>query len=219
MHRIIEINNHTEWLQERHQGIGGSDVAAILGKNPYKTNLELWREKTGRSKPQDISSKPCVMYGKRAEDYLRELFILDYPQYAVTHEPYNIHINITFPFVCGTFDGILVDKTTNEKGLLEIKTTEIRNFSDWQKWDNQVPENYFCQILHYMAIDEEFKYAKLKAQIKYFDKNDEPVLTTKHYHFKREDYQDDINYLIEKEAEFWDYVLKDKEPPLILPEL
>ena len=26
-----------EWLEERRKGIGGSDVAALLGLNPYKT--------------------------------------------------------------------------------------------------------------------------------------------------------------------------------------
>lgn len=219
MHKIIEINNATDWLKQRHQGIGGSDAAAILGKNPYKTNLDLWREKTGRKKADDVSNVEAVKYGKNAEEPLRQLFILDYPQYEVVHEPYNIHIHLVNSFMCGSFDGTLIDKATQEKGILEIKTTEIRQAKDWQKWDNQVPENYFCQILHYMAIDEEFKFAKLKAQIKHFDKNEEPVLTTKHYHFKRDDYKADIEFLIEKEAEFWDYVQKDKEPPLILPEL
>jgi len=38
-----------EWLKERTKGIGGSDVATILGLNPYKTPLQLWEEKTGRS--------------------------------------------------------------------------------------------------------------------------------------------------------------------------
>lgn len=34
-----------EWLKERTKGIGGSDVATILGLNPYKTPLQLWEEK------------------------------------------------------------------------------------------------------------------------------------------------------------------------------
>ena len=32
-------------------------------------------------------------------------------------------------------------------------------------------------------------------------------------------YEVDINYLLEKEAEFWWYIENDKEPPLILPEI
>ena len=38
------------WLQERSKGIGGSDVATVLGLNPYKTPLSLWEEKTGKTK-------------------------------------------------------------------------------------------------------------------------------------------------------------------------
>ncbi len=40
--------NKEEWLEERKNGIGGSDAATILGLNPYKTNIDLWEEKTGR---------------------------------------------------------------------------------------------------------------------------------------------------------------------------
>ena len=37
-----------EWLAVRKQGIGSSDAAAAVGLNPYKSQLELWLEKTGR---------------------------------------------------------------------------------------------------------------------------------------------------------------------------
>ena len=37
-----------DWLQIRKQGIGSSDAAAAVGLNPYKSQLELWMEKTGR---------------------------------------------------------------------------------------------------------------------------------------------------------------------------
>jgi len=36
------------WLQVRQGGIGSSDAAAALGLNPYKSQLQLWMEKTGR---------------------------------------------------------------------------------------------------------------------------------------------------------------------------
>lgn len=67
MGRII-IDNAEEWHKKRAtQGIGGSDAACIIGKNPYKSNLTLWQEKTGKIKPEDISDKPAVKYGKEAE--------------------------------------------------------------------------------------------------------------------------------------------------------
>ena len=52
-----------DWLKARQGRIGGSDAAAILGMNPYKTNVQLWEEKTGRRQHEDISEKPYVKYG------------------------------------------------------------------------------------------------------------------------------------------------------------
>ena len=51
-----------DWLAVRKQGIGSSDAAAAVGLNPYKSQLELWLEKTGRDTslpkldPQDEES-------------------------------------------------------------------------------------------------------------------------------------------------------------------
>src|SRR4051812_40438536 len=39
-----------KWLAVRQQGIGSSDAAAAVGLNPYKSQLELWLEKTGQAK-------------------------------------------------------------------------------------------------------------------------------------------------------------------------
>ena len=37
-----------DWLNVRKSGIGSSDAGAAVGLNPYKSQLELWMEKTGR---------------------------------------------------------------------------------------------------------------------------------------------------------------------------
>ena len=36
-----------EWLQLRRKGIGGLDASVIMGKNSYRSILQLWVEKTG----------------------------------------------------------------------------------------------------------------------------------------------------------------------------
>lgn len=38
-----------EWLDWRRRGLGGSDAPIIMGVSPWKTPLELWKEKTGRA--------------------------------------------------------------------------------------------------------------------------------------------------------------------------
>ena len=55
----IQFDSFDSWLNARH-GIGGSDASAVLGLNPYKTNIELYLEKTGQRMAPDISDKDYV---------------------------------------------------------------------------------------------------------------------------------------------------------------
>ena len=74
----IELNHGSpEWLTFRKTGIGGSDAAAILGMSPFKSNIEVWEEKVGLRESDDISDKPQVAYGTKAEDLLVQLYALD----------------------------------------------------------------------------------------------------------------------------------------------
>lgn len=43
-----EIKTHAEWLQAQLKGIGASEASAIVGQNPYMSNVDLWRIKVGR---------------------------------------------------------------------------------------------------------------------------------------------------------------------------
>lgn len=207
-----------EWLEERKKGIGGSDASAIIGMNPYKTNIELWEEKTGKKEAEDISEKEYVKYGTYAEEYLRELFKLDFPEYDVRHEENTIIKHPIYPFLFASLDGQLVNKETGEKGILEIKTTNILQSIQKEKWKNSVPQNYYIQVLHYLNVTG-YTFAILKAQLKY-DYSGDIRLETKHYMIKKEEVDEDIKYLQEKEIEFWTkYIEKNIRPPLILPNL
>lgn len=207
-----------EWLEERKKGIGGSDAATILGLNPYKSNIDLWEEKTGRKEAEDISEKPYVQYGTNAEDLLRELFKLDFPQYEVKHEENTIIKHPKYDFLFASLDGTLVNKETGEMGVLEIKTTNILQSMQKEKWKDRIPDNYFCQVLHYLNVTG-YSFAVLKAQLK-FNYDGNIVLHTRHYYIDRKDVEQDIKLLEKKEIEFWnEYVIKDKKPNLLLPEI
>lgn len=91
--RMLIFPTRDEWLKGRGHTIGGSDASATVGMNPYKTNEQLWLEKTGQAVPEDISDKPYVKYGQEAEPLLRELFKLDFPQYEVFYEENNLFLN------------------------------------------------------------------------------------------------------------------------------
>ncbi len=216
MVEMIILKDHEEWLANRDR-IGGSDASSILGMNPYKTNIELWQIKTGQLIPEDISEKPYVKYGTQAEMHLRGLFRLDFPQYEVEYAENNMWINDKYPFAHASLDGWLIEKETGRKGILEIKTTNILQSMQKEKWKDCIPDNYYIQILHYLMVTE-FDFAILKAQLKYeFD--GDIYLQTKHYKIERAEVEEDIKYLESSEKKFWKNVQDKRRPDLILPNI
>lgn len=61
-------------------------------------------------------------------------------------------------------------------------------------------------------------FCVLKGQLK-SEFNGEVYLQTKHYKIERTEAQEDINYLMQKGSEFWQYVRTRKQPALVLPEI
>lgn len=210
------LPNREDWLKHRTK-IGGSDASAILGKNPYKTNVELWKDKAFHLMPEDISDKPYVKYGTEAEKYLRELFKMDYPQYEMFYEENNMWTNDAYPFAHASLDGWLKDEA-GRMGVWECKTTNILQSRQKEKWDHRLPENYYIQILHYLMVTE-FEFVELKAQLKLVFSDGTVYLQTRHYHIERSDVEADIEYLADEERKFWTCVENMKAPPLVLPEI
>ena len=213
----METMSHESWLQARQKGIGASDASAVIGRNPYKTNVELWEEKTGKREPEDISHKPYVQYGTEAEAPLRDLFALDYPQYEVEYQNYDMFRHSEHPFIFATLDGRLTEKDTGRCGVLEIKTTEILRSMQYESWRDKMPENYFCQIIHQLLATG-WDFAILKAQLKTSYQGD-IRLNVRHYLIERSEVIEDLEYLLEKELAFWKMVELRKRPPLILPNI
>ena len=52
---VFDFKDEKDWLSGRMNGIGGSDASSVVGMNPYKSNINLFEEKTGRRIPEDIS--------------------------------------------------------------------------------------------------------------------------------------------------------------------
>lgn len=213
---IIKPKNRDEWLAMRHIGIGGSDAGSILGVNKYRSNIDLWREKTGEYIPEDISDKPAVIFGKLAEDPLRELFKLDFPQYKVDYHEFYMYCNDEYPFIFATLDGEITDENAKQ-GIFENKTCTIQNPSQWHEWEDKIPDSYYVQLLHQLAATG-WDFAILKAYIRYY-RDDIPRATIRHYRINREDVEDDIDYLIREEIKFWECVKTKTKPALILPEI
>ena len=212
---IIQLNSREEWLEYRRNYIGGSEASCIVGMNSYTTNVELWEIKTGRRQAEDISEKSFVKYGTNAEEYLRKLFALDFPQYKVEYIDNNSVLNSKYPFAAASLDGFLTEKETGRKGILEIKTTNILQSLQKEKWRGRIPDNYYIQVLHYLMVTG-FDFVVLKAQLKY-DHEGDIMLNTRHYKIEREEVLEDIEFLKKAEKEFYEYVKNDMQPPLVLP--
>jgi putative phage-type endonuclease len=221
-----------QWLEERQKGIGGSEAAAILGMNPYMSNVELWEYKTGRRQRENKDSA-YMEYGRAAERALIELFGLDYPRYkTIMPEAYRLQRNEEYPYILGTVDAEL-ESDEGKRGFLEVKTTSILASGQKEQWNERIPQNYYVQCLHYLLVNPEYEYFYLKAQLKSVwkcqrhkhqgckcqgDECEEIRLTTKHYYYERKDVEEDLKILKEKEIEFWEEnVKKDKRPNLVLP--
>ena len=191
------------WKKKRLKGIGGSEASAILGLNPYMSNVELWKIKTGKTFQEDISDKEVVKYGVAMEPILIEMFKVDNPQYEAGHKDYDIRYHKDYNFLFGSLDGYLVDKETGKQGVLEIKTCQI-NGGNYSKWKDRIPDNYYCQVLHYLLCTG-FDFAIVFALLKH-----QSYIEIKKYEIQRKDVEEEINYLLQKELEFWNqYVLKN----------
>lgn len=207
------LKNREEWLKNRERTVGGSEAAALVGKNPYMSNIDLWRIKTGQQAKENIDDKEYVIYGRNAEEHLRALFALDYPQYEVDYIDNNSFWNDKYPWASASLDGWLTDQD-GRKGILEIKTTNILQSMQKEKWDHRIPDNYYCQVLWYLGVTG-FDFAILKAQLKY-DYDGDIFLTTKHYHIERSEVEEDITYLMQRGAIFAEHIKAKKEPPLVI---
>lgn len=67
------IASRIDWLKERQKGIGGSDVAAILGVSAYRTPLDVFMDKTSEI-TEDKSPSEAAYWGTTLEDIVAQEF-------------------------------------------------------------------------------------------------------------------------------------------------
>lgn len=215
---IVLPESHGEWLEARKTGLGASDAGTIIGVNKWKSNVDLFREKTGLKEAEDISHKPQVQLGHDEEPLIRALFALENPKYEVIYEsPYKMIFHDTHKFLFCTPDGELTEKATGRRGGLEIKTTEIQRPEQWKEWDNRVPQTYYAQTCHQMLATG-WEFVVLKVRIRYW-RDGELRIAERQYTIKREEARNDMDYILEKEIEFWNCIQERRCPPLILPDI
>lgn len=190
-----------EWLAVRKGGIGSSDAAAAVGLNPYKSQLELWMEKTGRDgalpkiDPHDEESpaywgnilEPIAAshYSKRSGNRVRRIN-------AVLQHP-----DPELPWMLANIDREIIGAADVQ--ILECKTAGINGA---RLWKEGVPEYVQLQVMHQLAVT-----GKQAADVAV-------LLGGQHLEIHRIERDERmIARLIELERKFWDYVVTDTPPP------
>ncbi|MFA7180828.1 MAG: YqaJ viral recombinase family protein [Bacteroidales bacterium] len=140
-----------EWLNWRKKGIGGSDVSALLGLNPWRSPLALYYDKIGENEDEEESI--AMELGKELEPFLRQKFegwMLKNEGHVieVEEEPFMMQ-HPEYEWALANIDGKFEHP---EKGLcgLELKTTNEFARSLWQ--DDELPSYYYVQTQWYMAV-------------------------------------------------------------------
>ena len=199
-------SRHRAWLAFRTEGVGGSDMSTILGLNTYTTPYELWLEKTGRQKPEDISGRWAIIKGNALEVELRRRFRQLHPEYQVIDGTDISLVSISHPVMHASLDGFIYDEASDSWGILEIKTANAnRGRTDWHDDMGELiaPDYYMAQVTHYMAVTG-FRWGYVYADIG----ESEPV----EIRFERD--EDDVNAVITAAEDFWGFVARDEMPRL-----
>lgn len=148
------------WHEQRDKGVGGSDAGVIMGVNHWKNVEQLWEEKTGRIKPEDISHKPAVILGNALEPALRDEYAYRHSDVQVIEPQYMLQ-DTEHPWRQASLDGVITCPD-GMKEVLEIKTVGLPSTRYWEP--GTVPISYVCQVLHYMAVSG-YRRARLIAMI------------------------------------------------------
>lgn len=182
---------NAEILVERRKGIGGSDVAGILGISKWKTPLAVYQDKIGEAAP--IEESPAMFWGTTLEPVIRQRYS-DITGREVLI-PNGILYSSEHPFMLANLDGF----TPCRRGV-EIKTS--RHGAEWgEEGTDEIPFEYLAQVQHYMIVTG-------------FEVFDVPVLIGGQDFriYEVEADQDLQSMIIEKEKEFWEHV-ESRNPP------
>lgn len=138
-----------EWLMERKAGIGGSEIACILGASNWNSARHVWLSKMGMfdDKPQKQSEQ--ARWGNILETTVAT-------EWALRENRKWIHIPVILQddersYLLANIDGFtLSDDEEQVVGILEIKTTSAYNNDIWEF--GPLPDNYLHQTNWYCGI-------------------------------------------------------------------
>lgn len=146
---IIRPKTHDGWLLERQKGIGSSEVATILGINPYDTPLKLWRRKKGLDPAKEMNQ--AMLMGHFLEDAVAKCWEHETGLDIIGRSAGDwLMVDNDRPFLRVSPDRTywlpnMVHNHDN-KGIVEIKTTQM------QVDEDNIPQYWFCQLMYQLGV-------------------------------------------------------------------
>lgn len=148
---IIRPKDRSEWLKHRESGIGSSEVATIVGLNPWETPYQLWRRKLGIDPPQEESF--AMKAGHYLEDAVAQFWHDETGQDIIKASAGDwLIVNDEKPFLRVSPDRTYwlsnMPHSNGNKGILECKTTQKSIDAD------DLPKHWFCQVQYQLGVAE-----------------------------------------------------------------
>lgn len=191
---VYEYANDDDWHTLREKRIGGSDVGAILGVNPYKSIIDVYIDKTEGS---TFKGNNATHWGHMLEGTIIKEFASRHRELQVFDAPFSIVDN----FLIANLDSVLKNKETGDYGVLEIKTTSLWNKKEWE--EDTIPQSYYAQVQHYLMLSG-YKFAYVAVLIG----------GQEYKEFKVERSEEDIALIREKATEFYKENILKQIPPM-----
>lgn len=189
-----------EELELRRSGIAGTDIAALLGKSPYKSALGVYLDKKGLSEfsPTNISQE----FGLEQEDFILRKYAQMEGCLLNPSPGFKRHPSI--PYLVANVDGVRSDNIiVDAKNIGLYGDRGEYNYKAWgEQRTAQMPQHYYLQIAHYCLVWESHE----GHMVPYFGGSDLRV-----YIYQKNEKIENIIKLVSKK--FWEeHVLADKPP-------
>lgn len=134
-----------EWLEARKHGLGGTDISAVAGLNPWRTPHDVYLEKRGLVDPQPENE--AMKMGKILEPVVLDLYE---QRTGYQTEPGRFTVHPSYPWVRGTPDALTL---APDGPLVEIKTAGARQAAKWgEAGTDQIPDHYLLQVQWYLTL-------------------------------------------------------------------
>jgi len=138
----------SEWHAARADGIGGSEIAGVLGISPWESAFSLWHRKRGHVPPRMANTEMDA--GRRLEPVICDAFAERHPEFRMATT--GTFRNRERPWQIANPDRLLFDVLspgTGPHAVLEVKFA--LNGEQWGSEESgRVPDHYVSQALWYL---------------------------------------------------------------------